>query len=86
MTDHWTPITTHGRIYTVPLKGPNPKGMSAYCDRFVFCDYGYTIRGCLSSNTIECVPLDINNQMDKITIRHQEWEKRMEGNLNLLMS
>ena len=67
----------HGRIYKVPLKGPNPRGMSAYCDRLVFCDYGYKVIG---GGTCEmrCVPLDPNDEMDQMKIKWQEMEKRMD--------
>jgi hypothetical protein len=34
-------LINHGRIYKYPLKGPNPKGMTAWCDRYVFAEKGH---------------------------------------------
>ena len=67
----------HGRIYKVPLEGPNPRGMTAYCDRLVFCDYGYKVIGC-GTPEMRCVPLDPNSKMDQMAIEWQEKQKRME--------
>ena len=73
---NWEEIP-HGRIYNVPLKGPNPRGMSAYCDRRVFCDHGYKVIGC-GTPEMRCVPLDPNDEMDQMRIERQEREKRMD--------
>ena len=69
----WTEIP-HGRVYTVPLKGPNPTGMTSYCDRRVFCDYGYKVI-CCGTPEMRCVPLEPN---DKFQMEWQEMQKRME--------
>jgi len=69
----WTEIP-HGRVYTVPLNGPNPTGMTSYCDRYVFCDYGYKVI-CCGSPEMRCVPLEPN---DELQMKWQEMQKRME--------
>ena len=68
----------NGRIYSSPLKAPNPKGMSAYCDRYVFCEWGYTVNGCMSENNIKCVPLDPNSSIDNSIRKWQEKERQMQ--------
>lgn len=67
----------HGRIYKVRLEGPNPRGMTAYYDRLVFCDHGYKVIGC-GTPEMRCVPLDPNSKMDQMAIEWQEKQKRME--------
>jgi len=72
----------NGRIYAVPLKGPNPIGMTAYCDRLVFCDYGYKVI-CCGTPQMRCVPLDPNNERDQMLLEWQDMQKRMEEKMSL---
>lgn len=69
----------HGRIYKLPLKGPTPRGMTAYCDRLVFCDYGYKVVGSVLKDSIQCIPLNIKSPVDQMEIEWQEKQKRMEA-------
>ena len=62
----------HGRIYSSPLNGSNPKGMTAWFDRRVFAEKGYKVTGCFSTNNILCVPLDPNDPHDRSIIRMEE--------------
>jgi hypothetical protein len=73
----WTNIP-HGRIYSEPLKGSNPKGMTAWFDRYVFADKGYKVLGCFSTNNIRCVPLDPNDIYDQMIIRMDEHRHNYE--------
>jgi hypothetical protein len=70
-------LINHGRIYKYPLKGPNPKGMTAWFDRRVFAKKGYKVIGCLSTYNIRCVPLDPANNFDQIMIQDQERHEQM---------
>ena len=67
----------NGRIYTAPLNGPNPKGMSAWFDRRVFADKGYKVIGCLSIDNIRCVPLDLTDPHDQMLYRMEEEMERI---------
>ena len=62
----------HGRIYSSPLNGPNPEGMTAWFDRRVFAEKGYKVTGCFSTNNILCVPLDPNDPGDRSIIKMEE--------------
>lgn len=67
----------HGRIYTAPMNGPNPKGMSAWFDRRVFAEKGYKVTGCFSTNNIECVALNPNDPHDQMLLRQEEEMERI---------
>lgn len=69
-------LINHGRIYSAPLNGPNPKGMTAWFDRRVFAERGYKVMGCMSTYNIRCVPLDPNNVFDQALIH---MEHKFEG-------
>jgi hypothetical protein len=69
-------LINHGRIYKYPLKGLNPEGMTAWCDRRVFAEKGYKVTGCLSTYNIQCVRLDPKNPHDQMLI---DMEKEMDS-------
>jgi len=77
MAENTYVLIPHGRIYTAPLNGPNPKGMSAWFDRRVFAENGYKVTGCFSTNNICCVPLDLNDPHDQMLLRQEEEMERI---------
>jgi hypothetical protein len=70
-TENTYVLIPNGRIYKAALKGPNPEGMTAWCDRRVFARKGYKVTGCLSTYNIQCVPLDPNDEFDMMIINRE---------------